>query len=709
MNNNLLYSIVILSILFIVIMILLLVYPNLIDYLIYLASIILVIMSILIYKIPNFKSKCVCGKGEDCTICGSLDSYNFSKNRDIIIRLIAACRIQNNESNITAIFNELNIQNCNEQQDIREMISNLLGNSIIDLNQQFDDYYLMPLDNINLTVNKSLGPDLKNHLNQIYENIDLIDQAMDNQAKINNINNIYDYQLIGIGLRTGGLNNETGRTYGHYSTSVCYQDGWFYVSDMNIEFIANSNDRMGMFTSLYQKLMLTSQDQFNITTLMFSKPGIPKKIGKPFGLYNIGAICYSNSALQLLLTTNILTNKKSKPKELIEFEKLQNNRKQLINAQKQQQADIDRQKINSILLNRYSNLSSNVREAMMEYTLQSVNSAEIDIFLDILYYFYKTYIENEIKLSGNDDVKTIVQMLSNQRSAEISNNNFSNNLEIYNRYKSEIKKLLTATVERMDEILKKKPISDNPMKPYIPKLDKQKSEQVKNNLYALTGKKPKDSEKKQKKQKKGFLNQIFNYITNYASNDDEDKQINNLKTQAEQELSDKMDERIRELKAKKESEEAKRLKDEDLRMEQENDKINKQLNALVATKESTVSQTKGLESSARLPQSPASVVPQPSAPTPPAPAVPQPSAPTPPAPAPPAPAPPALAVPQPSAQVASNLPLISTTTKGSNISSLPVYEIPFKQVQEFWENKSTNKQNKKEKELTPFDKKFGNL
>jgi hypothetical protein len=292
-------------------------------------------------------------------------------------------------------------------------------------------------------------------------------------------------------------------------------------------------------------------------------------------------------------------------------------------------------------------------------------------------------------------------MLSNQRSAEISNNNFSNNLEIYNRYKSEINKLLTATAERMDEILKKKPISDKPMKPYIPKLDKQKSEQVKNNLYALTGKKPKDSEKKQKK---GFLNQIFNYITNYASNDDEDKQINNLKTQAEQELSDKMDERIRELKAKKESEEAKRLKDEDLRMEQENDKINKQLNALVATKESTVSQTKGLESSARLPQSPASVVPQPSAPTLPAPAVPQP-----PAPAPPAPAPPALAVPQPSAQVASNLPLISTTTKGSNISGLPVYEIPFKQVQEFWENKSTNKQNKKEKELTPFDKKFGNL
>mgnify|MGYP003335328210 CR=1 FL=1 len=55
-------------------MILLLVYPNLIDYLIYLASIILVTFSILIYKVPKSKSKCTCGKGgsdtEECPVCG---------------------------------------------------------------------------------------------------------------------------------------------------------------------------------------------------------------------------------------------------------------------------------------------------------------------------------------------------------------------------------------------------------------------------------------------------------------------------------------------------------------------------------------------------------------------------------------------------------------------------------------------------------------
>lgn len=315
-NNILLYSVILLSLLFILIMILLLMFPDIKDYLIFLSSVILIIISVLSYKCIN-KEKCSCGKGENinhnCPICGAVEYNTIKEKKDIIINLINAIK-DNNQNNAFRALQSIGINNCNQQQDASEFLGYMVGDLLMGNKQNDDIIIYMPPKYIRMSGDKE-------------ENKNLIGSAKYAVVAIDE-NLIDEYDLIGLINHSGGTTSTSSS--GHYTAFVKYNSGWYYCNDTQIQYLNEYDD---IFNNI--------NNNNNIRILLYVKKNNLVN-GSPPPLTNFGVTCYSNAALQIILASGILEKSQNKINEgqLIENQKMM--KIQLEQAQKKQEKKIFR-------------------------------------------------------------------------------------------------------------------------------------------------------------------------------------------------------------------------------------------------------------------------------------------------------------------------------------------------------------------------------
>lgn len=300
MNQNIIFGLLIVFlILIIILLILLLIFPKETKSLgigLGICSIITIIIGWLYTKnIDN--NSCACGKGE-CKKCGgiNLSDKNLKDNINTLIGLLnvdGPYKYEGDDARLNKVnnllVNELKWKECGTQEDPTEFLNNILGKKT---------NILVPVSDNSFAYQYILNKENDNY------NID------DTRLPINNLstqlNDKENFNIIGLIVHSG---NKQGEGSGHYIALVRYEDSW-YSCDDNICTKLNFNNEDLLFNYLKEKHVLHI-----IRAYLWKKKEKKLKIGSPFGLINFGNTCYSNSALQLLLATDLLDDEEVKSEE----------------------------------------------------------------------------------------------------------------------------------------------------------------------------------------------------------------------------------------------------------------------------------------------------------------------------------------------------------------------------------------------------------
>jgi len=272
---------------------------------------------------PSRKLQQAIGQGEfngQYEINGSLDVNNQQKT--IINNLIQAIR-NNDKNTVNDIFvNQLNWVKCGSQEDATEFLNKLLG---VLSNEEKYDYdkngEIIKIDNYNIN-NKindnyyfnmsSLRSDeikddnniielIKNQINE-GQNSSIFSVQDDQYKPFNDYGiRIIDKYKICIGFIVQ-LGNSIGDNGGHYITFAQYKNGWYVFDDTNVTPYNDSN-------IIINKKFIQNYGNYNYFTIKSTVFGKKlKDYNNTGGLLNLGNTCYSNSALQLLMATDLLDN-----------------------------------------------------------------------------------------------------------------------------------------------------------------------------------------------------------------------------------------------------------------------------------------------------------------------------------------------------------------------------------------------------------------
>lgn len=402
MNSNIIFGLLIIFlVLIIILLILLLIYPDITLLLgigLTICSIITGIIGYVYVKNTELNriNSCTCGKGE-CAKCGGIDISNKQLKDDFntlieLLRVDGPYSRENYDLRKTEFNNylvtKLQWVECGKQEDPMDFLNKIFGElkQVMQLNTG-EQLYVYNLN--------------KENDDYIIDETRLVISSLSNKLTTKE-----NFDMIGLILHIG---NTEGEGSGHYISIVQYADSWYLCDDETYTKL-NFNSEDELFNYLKN-----NHSTYTIRAYLWKKQNKKLKNGPPFGLVNFGNICYSNSAIQLLLVTELLdyedkeeVQQKSQPEDKIE--ELLIKEKKIIDTKEKYIPILDE------LINKITNLKETVYKIINDIPDKNGNIDNWASKNEIKNNLYK--IHKEIK----DRISTI--------------NNFK--LEYFNKYITEI-------------------------------------------------------------------------------------------------------------------------------------------------------------------------------------------------------------------------------------------------------------------------------
>lgn len=250
-------------------------------------------------KLCSIEDKKTITAAGEYTINGGLTINN--ERKQIINNLIQSIKKRDINTVNDIFVNRLKWIKCGTQEDSTLFLSKIVGTLTDSISYKDENNNTVARDIyevVNNTTDNYYFDDNSIRIKSpnIEDNVDIV-RFIRNKIK----KNIDEYPYcIGFVVH---LQNDINMNGGHYIAFVQYKSGWFVFDDEKSQYYANSS---GIIINNDFIKSYIDYNHITIKSVIFGKK--LKEYKNTGGLPNLGNTCYSNSALQLLLATDLLDN-----------------------------------------------------------------------------------------------------------------------------------------------------------------------------------------------------------------------------------------------------------------------------------------------------------------------------------------------------------------------------------------------------------------